>query len=40
VWVTALLAVAAIAVAAGGLVQLYRIGDSGSQAEWAGRVAG
>lgn len=38
VWVTAIVAVAAIGVSVGGVVQLYRIGDSGAQAEWHGRV--
>jgi len=40
VWVTAIVAVVAIGVSAGGVVQLYRIGDSGAKAEWTGRTAG
>ena len=38
VWVTVLVAVAAIAVSVGGLIQLYRIGDSGAHAVWGGVV--
>jgi hypothetical protein len=34
VWVTAIVAVAAIGVSTGGVVQLYRIGDSGARAVW------
>jgi hypothetical protein len=34
VWVVAVLAVLAVAVAAGGVVQLYRIGDSGAKSVW------
>jgi hypothetical protein len=40
VGVAAVVAVAAIAVSVGAVVQLYRIGDSGSRAEWSGRVPG
>jgi hypothetical protein len=40
VWVTAGLAVAAVAVAVGGLIQLYRIGDSGAQAVWGDTLKG
>jgi hypothetical protein len=40
VWVTAVLVVVAVAVSAGGVVQLYRIGDSGAKAEWTGRTTG
>jgi hypothetical protein len=36
VWVTAVAAVLAIGVSAGGVVQLYRIGDSGAKAVWSG----
>jgi hypothetical protein len=36
VWLTAVLAVLAIAVAVGGVVQLYRIGDSGAKTVWGG----
>ncbi len=36
VWITAVVAVAAIAVSVGGLVQLYRIGDSGAKSVWTG----
>ncbi|MDT4951239.1 MAG: hypothetical protein QOJ37_3834 [Pseudonocardiales bacterium] len=36
VWVAAVVAVIALAVSAGGVVQLYRIGDSGSKAVWGG----
>jgi hypothetical protein len=36
VWVTALVAVAAIAVSVGTVIQLYRIGDSGAHAVWGG----
>lgn len=39
-WVTAVLAVLAIAVSAGALIQLYRIGDSGAKAVWLGRTTG
>lgn len=34
VWVTAVLALAAIAVAAGSLIVLFRVGESGSKAVW------
>jgi hypothetical protein len=37
VWATAVIAAIAIAVSVGGVVQLYRIGDSGAKAVWAGR---
>ncbi|HKC27931.1 MAG TPA: DUF2231 domain-containing protein [Jatrophihabitans sp.] len=40
VWITAVIAVVAIAVAAGSVVQLYRIGDSGAKADWHGRTVG
>ena len=40
VWVTAVVAAVAVAVSAGAVVQLYRIGDSGSKAVWSGRVTG
>jgi hypothetical protein len=40
VWVTAIVAVLAIAVATGGIIELYRIGDSGSKAVWTGRTSG
>lgn len=40
VWVTALLAVAAIVVSVGAVVELYRIGDSGSKAVWTGLTTG
>ena len=40
VWITAVVAVIAIAVSVGGVVQLVRIGDSGAQAEWSGRTVG
>jgi hypothetical protein len=40
VWVTALVAVAAIVVSVGAVVELYRIGDSGSKAEWHDRTTG
>jgi hypothetical protein len=36
VWVTAVAAVLAVFVSVGGLVQLYRIGDSGAKAVWSG----
>jgi hypothetical protein len=35
-WLTALAAALAIAVSVGGIVQLYRIGDSGAKAVWGG----
>jgi len=38
VWVTAVIAVVAIAVSAGGVVQLVRIGDAGAKASWSGSV--
>jgi heme A synthase len=34
VWVVAAVAVVAVGVAAGGVVQLYRIGDSGAKSVW------
>jgi hypothetical protein len=34
VWATAILAVLAIGVSTGGVIQLYRIGDSGAKAVW------
>jgi hypothetical protein len=40
VWITAVNAVVAIVVAAGSVVQLYRIGDSGAKADWNGRTVG
>jgi hypothetical protein len=40
VWITAVIAVVAIVVAAGSVVQLYRIGDSGAKADWNGRTVG
>jgi hypothetical protein len=40
VWVTALVAVAAVAVSVGAIVQLVRIGDSGSKAVWTGLTTG
>lgn len=39
VWVTAVVAVLALVAAVGGVVMLYRIGDSGAQAVWAGTVS-
>jgi hypothetical protein len=36
VWVTGVVAALSIVVAIGSVVQLYRIGDSGAQAVWAG----
>ena len=39
-WVAAVVAVVAIAVSVGAVVQLYRIGDSGAKAEWTGRTIG
>jgi heme A synthase len=38
VWATVVVAVLAVAVSVGGVVQLYRIGDSGARAVWAGQV--
>ncbi len=35
-WVTAVVAVVAVAVSVGGVYQLYRIGDSGAKAVWTG----
>lgn len=35
-WATALVAAVSVAVSVGGVVQLYRIGDSGAQAVWHG----
>jgi hypothetical protein len=35
-WVSVVVAVVAIAVSAGGVYQLYRIGDSGAKAAWTG----
>jgi hypothetical protein len=40
VWVTAVVAVVAIAVSVGAIVELYRIGDSGSKAVWTGVTTG
>jgi hypothetical protein len=40
VWVTAVVAALAVAVSVGGVVQLYRIGDSGARAAWDGRTTG
>jgi hypothetical protein len=40
VWVTAVVAVLAILVAVGGVVQLYRIGDSGAKSVWTGVASG
>lgn len=34
VWITALVAVAAIAVSVGAVIELYRIGEAGSRAVW------
>jgi hypothetical protein len=39
VWVTAVVAVLALIAAVGGVVMLYRIGDSGAQAVWSGTVS-
>jgi hypothetical protein len=39
VWVTAVVAVLALVAAVGGVVMLYRIGDSGAQAVWSGTVS-
>lgn len=39
VWLTGVLAVLAIAVAIGGVVQLYRVGDSGAKTVWGGTLA-
>jgi hypothetical protein len=36
VWVTALVALASLAVAVGTLITIYRIGDSGAHAVWGG----
>lgn len=36
IWATVIVAVLAIGVSTGGVVQLYRIGDSGAQAVWGG----
>ena len=38
VWVAAVVAVLSLAVAAGGVVQIVRIGDSGAKAVWSGSV--
>jgi hypothetical protein len=40
VWVTGVLTVLSLAVAIGGVVQLYRIGDSGAKAVWTGVAPG
>jgi hypothetical protein len=40
VWVTVVVAAVAVAVSVGGVVQLYRIGDSGARAAWDGRTTG
>ena len=40
VWVTAMVAVVAIGVALGTVIELYRIGDSGSKAVWHGLTTG
>ena len=40
VWATALVAVVAVTVSVGSVVELYRIGDSGAKAAWDGRTAG
>lgn len=40
VWATAIVAVLSIVVAAGGVVELYRIGESGSKAVWTGATVG
>jgi hypothetical protein len=35
-WVPVVVGVLSVAVSVGGVVQLYRIGDSGAQAVWHG----
>jgi hypothetical protein len=40
VWITAAVAVIAIAVSVGGVVQLVRIGDAGAKATWSGSTTG
>jgi hypothetical protein len=39
-WVPVVVAVLSVAVSVGGVVQLYRIGDSGAQAVWHGVISG
>jgi len=40
VWLTAVVAVVAIGVSVGGVVQLVRIGDAGAKAAWSGSTTG